>query len=808
VDENRSSAATALPLPAGLRRHRLTLALLSTAALAALLPLAYGAASRRLSEETAGPAQPVHPAVAQLVRELVAPPARAEAVGGDEPISSVGHGAFFDRKGQQIVPTAEFVAKAQDWYRQRLLAMAGPTKKAQFAAFERRLNEGLGAQGQAALALRQRSLAWLVARSPRTVKVGRMQMKINALEHRLGWLLASHDDRAELRALKSFRLDAATAARLGRPDLDPLRGVDKLVTANRGQAYLDECRAADVPMPPSINVLDPNGVNGWRSLGFIPTTEQFIEGTPAEVRVFESPKGMCIALPRYTDEDLDEVFLDGVICLSRITSKVCFWDNQMNGRGFRFTPGTQIPIGVADLTVDPAGRYQGGGTEIEFGSGGVCTNCHAGENPYIIHPKSNLGDGLLMGALNSNLGLPTFAPDRYIPIVAASWPQNQRSQGVFPTVCSGCHAQGNIGGRLPHVSTELNTPGANYCNAVLAQAIVRTMPPDDPGSLASNTDVQDLLALCNLGPNESSANRGDPHLTTTNGVNYDFQSAGEFVSLRNSGTGFELQTRQTPVLTTFTPGASSYTGLQSCVSLNTAAALRVAGRRITFQPSPGGISGSGEMEIRLDGRVTTVPANGISLGGNNRILRAAIGGGIDVRVDDGTRVIVTPNFWASEGYHYLNVEILNTPAREGILGPIFGSSWLPRGPNGSSFGPKPANLASRHAALNGTFADAWRVTGATSLFDYAAGSSTATFTNKAWPPPSGSSCKTISGNNPWPGGQPRVPVQPTTLEKAETACRSIEDKTIRAHCVYDVQVTGNLGMADAYRLTLGLRATP
>jgi hypothetical protein len=100
------------------------------------------------------------------------------------------------------------------------------------------------------------------------------------------------------------------------------------------------------------------------------------------------------------------------------------------------------------------------------------------------------------------------------------------------------------------------------------------------------------------------------------------------------------------------------------------------------------------------------------------------------------------------------------------------------------------------------------VTSTTSLFDYAAGTSTASFTNTNWPPPPGSSCSTIVGTFPWPGVATRSPVKPMAPADAERLCSPIADPKVRADCVFDVTVTGNGAMANGYQTTLQLRNTP
>jgi Bacterial Ig-like domain (group 3) len=104
-------------------------------------------------------------------------------------------------------------------------------------------------------------------------------------------------------------------------------------------------------------------------------------------------------------------------------------------------------------------------------------------------------------------------------------------------------------------------------------------------------------------------------------------------------------------------------------------------------------------------------------------------------------------------------------------------------------GPMPGALHDRYVDLYQKFGESWRVTGATSLFDYAPGTSTATFTLKTWPL-----------ENP-PCVLPQVtPVKPLSLAAAQQACRGIRDKQKNANCVFDVRVTGERGFARTYLL--------
>jgi hypothetical protein len=294
--------------------------------------------------------------------------------------------------------------------------------------------------------------------------------------------------------------------------------------------------------------------------------------------------------------------------------------------------------------------------------------------------------------------------------------------------------------------------------------------------------------LLHWGSLNDGFNDGDPHLTTVEGIHYDFQSAGEFVSLRD-GDGMEIETRQAAISTTFTPGPDSRDGLATCVSLNSAVAARVGGRRVTYQPNLSGVPDPNGLQLRVDGELITLGAGALDLGAGGRVVKTSVGG-IEIDFPNETALIVTPGWWASQSKWYLNVDVFHTPAEEGILGVIPPRSWLPALPDGTSMGPMPGPLHERYVALYQKFADAWRVTDKTSLFDYAPGTSTNTFTMRSWPLENGPCVITDTR-----------PARPASREVAVTACRPVTDKNANKNCIFDVMATGETGFAKTYVLS-------
>lgn len=382
-------------------------------------------------------------------------------------IRTYGHGAFISRAGATLPPSLALFQHTQRAYLTELEPAAAALGVAP-AAVRARIAAEVSDPFLVDALLIEELIAAVApdARATMATVVGAMR------RHYLERIAPSALPRAERHHTKGVGASAAARLEAG--------GITALVTYQGGQKYIDQCREAGVPIPP------PMYTAGWRNAeSFDP--EEFISGELLpELWHYESTEpgaeGLCLALPRYVP-GTDDISLFGLICLSTTTNKACFWDNPTLRT---FKRGEPRPI--QDFV---------GGFDLDANAQGVCSDCHSGENPFIIHPQKPAFERLPRRRMGTAW---------YEPIVHPNWPQNPGPTPVLDALttngrCDSCH-QAGAAGRFPALSTEL--PG--YCASVLRTAVYgryvapetapATMPPAGapPGNYGD--DISTLLALC------------------------------------------------------------------------------------------------------------------------------------------------------------------------------------------------------------------------------------------------------------------------------------------------------------------------
>jgi len=227
---------------------------------------------------------------------------------------------------------------------------------------------------------------------------------------------------------------------------------------------------------------------------------------------------------------------------------------------------------------------------------------------------------------------------------------------------------------------------------------------------------------------------GDPHLVSFDRASYSFQTVGEFVLSKSLRGHFEVQTRQKPQSDNF--------------SLNTAIAMNVAGDRLCyyaedkpdFDNTPFRLEGQ---PLRLQGRTYFLPHGGtIRLEGRNYI----------VCWPSGESVIMDSRMSGNMQLANITVQVFacDQGQFEGLLGNANGnmnddfnsrsnSTFRPAYASFSTFGhpslAQGSQIAEKEylAFLAKDFAEDWRVNDLTTLFDYAIGRSTYTYTDRSFP---------------------------------------------------------------------------
>jgi Ca2+-binding RTX toxin-like protein len=254
----------------------------------------------------------------------------------------------------------------------------------------------------------------------------------------------------------------------------------------------------------------------------------------------------------------------------------------------------------------------------------------------------------------------------------------------------------------------------------------------------------------------------DPHLVTRDGLGYEFQAVGEFTFVESSvGMPLLVQVRFSPV-----PGSD-------IASQTTAVATLLGSVRVM-------IDVTSPQTILFDGVATDLSAltGGMDVG-DGQVFYDGEAVTVVYATGEQMRVDMFPAF--------LNVALALDPARptRGLLGDGDGDTANDLALPDGTVTAQPIS----HADLFGTFAAAWRITDAASLFDYPPGTGTADFTDTGFP-------RAVLD---------LAEVPEVLLAQAEALAAGIANPALRDAAVRDFLMSGN---ADYFAAAETVQAVP
>jgi hypothetical protein len=280
------------------------------------------------------------------------------------------------------------------------------------------------------------------------------------------------------------------------------------------------------------------------------------------------------------------------------------------------------------------------------------------------------------------------------------------------------------------------------------------------GGGGGGTCVGALSCVCDDDLEEALA-WGDPHVVSYDGLYFDFQGAGEYVVAESTaGAPLMVQVRQEP----------STSGRCATVSIHTAVAMRVGASRVAFDVNdPDG-------PLRIDGDPVELPGDYLELPTGGTISRSA---------DRPNRYIV--RFPAGEvaevEVRAVNIDLYLKlpPTRLGQVRGVWGT-W--DGDASNEITTRSGVVLTEPVefdAFYGDFAESWRVQPEETLFDYAPGDDTDTFTI------------------------PDFPGRPAGLDEADAAAArqvctdaGVTDPVLLEACAVDVHCMADGSFADAF----------
>lgn len=298
--------------------------------------------------------------------------------------------------------------------------------------------------------------------------------------------------------------------------------------------------------------------------------------------------------------------------------------------------------------------------------------------------------------------------------------------------------------------TGLGGPGAASHEIGTAQGV---------GEIRNDDGIPPFTGIGFIPPASSYA---DPHLITFDGLAYDFQAVGEFTLAEAvSGDPLSVQVRYSAVpgsdlASQTTAVATDLGGVRVAFDISSAAPLTVGGIAVDLASAAGGID-VGNGQVFFDGEALTV----------------VYASGEQMRVD------------VFDGFLNVSLSVLEGHAMRGLLGSNDGNSGNDLALRDGTVLAQPVSFAD----LYGTYAEDWRLTDATSFFDYPAGQGTGDFTDLTFPA----------------GVLSLADIPPALLDIAEAAAAGITDPILREAAIRDFVMSGN---PDYFAAAQAVTATP
>jgi hypothetical protein len=284
------------------------------------------------------------------------------------------------------------------------------------------------------------------------------------------------------------------------------------------------------------------------------------------------------------------------------------------------------------------------------------------------------------------------------------------------------------------------------------------------------------------GNKKKGTSYGDPHLITFDGHRYSFQTVGEYILAKSTDGYFQVQTRQSPV--------------NRNLSLNSAVAMQVGSDRVAFYSKDFPDSDT-TTPLRVNAAPTTIQGESLSLPGGGIIYKKSDS---DYVVQWNTGEQVAVNIYQRGQYNYMDIFpfVFESQAGQivGLLGNADGNpdndlrfrsgNLLPTKSTYGDLNQIINNIAPVQIPLgeleklyfqqlNRDFGSSWRVTPEESLFDYAPGQTTDSFTDRAFP----DAYLTLDM------------LPPDALQAARSACSQAGvDSSLMEGCIFDVGFTG------------------